>query len=209
MKIALLGATRGTGKYVLELALERGHQVTALVRDVTALPQRERLTVVNGDARQVADVAKVVSGADLVVSSIGARQISSRERVVSSAAAATAEAMKQLGMKRIIFVSALGAGQTGAVFEAVAGLGRLLAPGIIDTVIDDKDRAEALIRDAGLDYTFVRAPALTDGPKTGRYHARAENRVGLKKISRADLAAFIVDEAEQPKFVRAAPMVIG
>ena len=68
MKLLLLGSTGATGKHLLELALAGGHEVTALVRDATALPARPHLTVVAGQATVAADVEKVVNDQDAVLS---------------------------------------------------------------------------------------------------------------------------------------------
>jgi hypothetical protein len=57
-------------------------------------------------------------------------------------------------------------------------------------------------------YTFVRAPGLTDDAARG-YVVKSEAGAGWGKISRADVAAFILDECEQPKHVNAAPAVFG
>jgi putative NADH-flavin reductase len=210
MKIALLGATRGTGRQVLEQALERGHEVRALVRDAKALTvTHPKLEVVQGDALNAADVAKVVQGADAVVSSLGASKLWSTARTVSKGAAATVEAMRQHGVKRVIFVSVRGAGKQGFVASALVLLASVLVRGVWDNVLEDKNRSERIFEAADLDYTFVRAPGMTDGPKTGRYRTLLDGSMGRAEISRADLGVFIVDELEQRKFVRAAPIVLS
>jgi putative NADH-flavin reductase len=111
MKIALLGGSRGVGRHLLDQALERGHHVKALLRDPKSVPvQHAKLELVQGDARAAADVAKVVQGADAVLTSLGAGKMWSTDRIVSEGAKATVEAMKQHGVKRVLLVSVLGAG---------------------------------------------------------------------------------------------------
>lgn len=207
MKIALLGGTRGTGRHVLDQALERGHEVKLLARNVSGLPQHPKLLIVQGDARKPNDVAQVVQGADAVVTSVGSSNLKSRERLVSDSAIATVEAMKQHGVKRLVLVSVFGAGPVGLPLRAGLGFFKLVAPAVFENVFEEKNRAEATFAAAGVDYTFVRAPQLTDGPKTGKVTAKLSAAPLPRKISRADVAGFMLDELEKNAFVRQAPIV--
>lgn len=208
MKIALLGATRGTGRQILDQALERGHQVTALARDVSKLPTHANLTTVQGDAKNVADVEKTIAGADAVVSCIGSSTISKADKLVSSCAAATVEAMKKTAVKRIIFLSVEGAGIDAPAPQRVfSGVLSVVSPGSHDTVFLDKDRSEELIRAAGLDFTFVRPPGLNDKP--GReYHTFVKAPFFSSPfVSRAAVAAFMLDELGKNEWVQKAVIV--
>src|SRR5688572_21883163 len=68
MNIALIGGTGFVGAAVLEELLQRGHRVTALVRDPAKLTPREGLAIVAADVQQPAQVAQAVEGHDAVVS---------------------------------------------------------------------------------------------------------------------------------------------
>src|SRR4051812_39406663 len=68
MKIALVGGTRFVGLAFLNEALNRGHAVTAIVRDPTRLPQRDRLVGKAGDAYHSAELARLIQGLDAVIS---------------------------------------------------------------------------------------------------------------------------------------------
>ena len=87
MKIAVFGATRGTGRAVVEQALARGHEVTAFARNPAAVAaSHARLRVVQGDAFDAAAVARAVQGQDAVVSSLGWIQGRRRARVTAPTA---------------------------------------------------------------------------------------------------------------------------
>jgi uncharacterized protein len=68
MKIALIGATGFVGSKVLNEALERGHQVTAIVRNVTRLPVHPNLIPRQADVQDFDSIAEAVSGHDVVIS---------------------------------------------------------------------------------------------------------------------------------------------
>ena len=208
MKIALIGATRGTGKHVLDQALERGHEVTVLVRDPSKLQAGPKLRVIQGDGRNLADVEKAVQGQDAVITCIGASQLKTAEFLVSTSARPLVEAMKKHGVKRLLLLSTLGAGDSAGVMKLVFPIMRLFAKPMYQTIFEDKNRAEEIITATELDWTLVRPPRLTDDPKVGRYQTKpSKGGGGFAKISRADLATFMLDEAEKGQWIRGAPFV--
>jgi putative NADH-flavin reductase len=74
----------------------------------------------------------------------------------------------------------------------------------------DKDRMEELIRASDVDWTIVRPPALTTGPRTGAYRIGTDLRVRItSNISRADMAEFLVGEAVEGAYVREAPIIVS
>ena len=208
MKLAVIGATRGTGKHVVEQALERGHAVTVLARDPSKLPAHPALHVVQGDGRNLADVEKAIQGQDAVITCIGASQMKTAEFLVSTSARPLVEAMKKHGVKRLLLLSSLGVGDSAGVMKWMFPVLRLLARPVYETVFEDKNRAEEIVTATDLDWTLVRPPRLTDAPKVGRYQTRSSRGGGgFAKISRADLAAFMLDEAEKGQWIREAPLV--
>jgi putative NADH-flavin reductase len=209
MKLVVIGATRGTGKHVVEQALARGHEVTVLVRDPSKLQAQPALHVVQGDGRNLADVEKAVRGQDAVITCIGASQLKTAEFLVSTAARPLVEAMKKHGVKRLLLLSTAGAGDSarGATKYVIALL-RQLARTVYQTIFEDKNRAEEIITATALDWTLVRPPRLTDEPKTGRYQTKpSQGGSVFAKVGRADLATFMVDEAEKGQWIRGAPFV--
>lgn len=212
MKIAVIGATRGTGKHVVDLALRRGHRVTALVRDPSKLPVQPNLAIVQGDGREAADVERAVAGQDAVVSCIGASQMKTAEYLVSTSAPPLVEAMKKTGVKRVLLLSTQGAGDSSAgLLRFVFPIFKRIARVPYQTIFEDKNRAEAILRASDLQWTLVRPPRLTDRAPTGRYRASPSEKGGglTAQISRADLAAFMLDELEKPQWIQRAPFVRG
>ena len=111
--------------------------------------------------------------------------------------------MMSQGVRRLLAVSAHGAADSHDHSLYVLAVWAMLAP-----KMRDKEGMEALIRAVGLDWTIVRPPALTNGPHTGTYRAGTDLKVRLtSKVSRADLADFLLREAAAGAFIRQAPRI--
>src|SRR5437764_14190087 len=110
MKLLLLGATGGTGRQLVSQALEAGHRVTALVRSPEKLIAQEHLLVRAGDATDPESVDIAVAGQEAVLSALGVRSPLGEELITPSLRALV-PAMHKHGVRRLIWLSALGVGQ--------------------------------------------------------------------------------------------------
>ena len=115
--------------------------------------------------------------------------------------------MKAAGVKRLITVTGIGAGDSrghgGFLYDAI------LFPLLLKRVYDDKDVQERIVRSSGLDWTIVRPGMLSNGSATGRYRvltASKDWRFGV--ISRADVANFLVRLTKDPALIGATPLLI-
>ena len=207
MKILIVGATRGIGRQVLEQALAAGHAVTALVREARRLDaQHERLKVVQGDILDANSVALAMAGQEAVCCSLGVRLPWPRVTVFSEGTRNLLAAMKQAGVKRLVCVTGIGAGDSrghgGFFYDAV------FYPLVTRGIYVDKDRQEALIRASDAEWIIVRPGFLTNGPLTGRYRALTDlTGVTAGWISRADVAYFILQELVAPTHARQTPLL--
>lgn len=208
MKVLLFGATGGTGRCLVEQALERGHEVTAYVRDASKLElAHASLQLRKGELLDADAVDAAVRGHDAVLSALG---IFSRKPTTlqSDFTKLLCDAMTKHGVRRLVYETSLGVGDShdraGFVFL------RLLVPLVLRHVMDDKERQEALVRQSGLDWVLVRPGGLTNGPRTGRYHAGLAAEVrGSLRVSRADVAHFMLEQLESDAWLRKAPCVLG
>ncbi len=195
MRILVLGATGGTGRQVVEQAIAHGLDVVVLVRDPSSLPvSHEGLTVVPGDVTDPAAVQRAVTGCDAVISALGAR---GREpvNVYSDGIANTIRAMTARGIRRLVVVSAAGAGARDVELPVWMRLLRRLPR--ISELYEDMERMEDDVFLSDLDWTIVRPAGLTNGPLTGHYRV-VEGTVVPKgtRVSRADLAALLLKCAQ-------------
>ncbi|GAA3394521.1 NAD(P)-dependent oxidoreductase [Cryptosporangium minutisporangium] len=200
MKLTVLGATGGVGRQVVLQALKDGDQVTAVVRDPARLPIADHpaLDVVRGDVMDPATLAPLLVGRDAVISALGHRG-RGPTTVCADGARSLVAAAAQVGVRRVLVVSA-----SGAFIEENDDLvtRRLVKP-LLGVVLResfaDTTTMEAVIRASGLDWTIVRPPRLTDGPHTGRYRTGHHGVRRGYTVARADVAdclLSLVDRSE-------------
>jgi putative NADH-flavin reductase len=208
MRLAVLGATGSVGRELVTQTLSAGHQVTALVRE---RPQPgkldDRVALVVGDAANADAVKRAVDGSDAVVSALGHTKHSPDDILARSTSNAIA-AMDADGVDRLVVLSSPAvtdaADRPGLFYRAARFLLRLVMPAVVD---DHREQAR-LIEASDLTWTIVRGPLLfTDGPHTGRYHAGPIARDSGPRISRADLADFMLATSTDGDFVRMKPLV--
>ncbi|HET7453463.1 MAG TPA: NAD(P)-binding oxidoreductase [Thermoanaerobaculia bacterium] len=200
--ILVLGATGGTGRQVLSQGIARGDALTALVRDPARLgadvgPAR----VVVGDVLdESVDLASAMRGHDAVVSVLGVGKSFRSNGLIRRAAPKIVRAMESAGVRRFVMLSAYG---VGASMRDVPPLPRLFISLLLRDVYADKNAGEETIRGSSLDWTIVHAVTLTDGPRTGNSVAAERMQLsGFPRISRADVAAFLLTAVENRSFPR-------
>jgi uncharacterized protein YbjT (DUF2867 family) len=193
MNITVFGATGGTGRHVVEQALDAGHQVTAVVRDPARLPvpPRAGLTVFTARLDDRAAVLRAVTDADAVVDALGVHGSGPTTFRADTARLVTA-AMRDAGVRRLVVVSAVGAHTTGDSLPI-----RLLVKPVLGWFLRhhfaDMLAMEEVVRASGLDWTIVLPPRLTDRPATGRIRRRIGANVrGSYTMTRADLATAVL-----------------
>ncbi len=201
MKVVVLGATGGTGLEIVRQAIERGHTVTALVRSPDRLkPFRDRITIKQGDLLNSADLERAIQGQDAVVSAFGPRVPLSKaeEHLLEQFAGALTKAMLHTNVRRVV-VESVAFLFKDSILPPAYLLGRLLFP----RTVADASAMERVFAESELDWTMVRPPELTDKPYTGMYRVREGHlpRLGFK-ISRADVADFMIKAAENHSSIR-------
>lgn len=206
MKIAVIGATRGIGLATVQAALADGHDVTALARRPDRVPiHHARLRVVAGDAEDSVAVSSVVEGQDVVCDCLGTTKLLQPISLFSRSAENLSKALNS--QQLLIAVTGIGVGDSrghgGFVYDC------LFMPLVLRRMYADKERQEHIIRSSIPRWIIVRPGFLNDGPRTGRYRALIDLRgIHGGRISRADVADFIVAQAKAPQFIGQAPLLI-
>ncbi len=210
MKITVFGASGGIGRHVTDIALRRGHQVTAVYRSAPRIPPSGATEImVSPDIFDPGFAAQATGGADVVVAALGpnfATRHNPRSAMTSPpdlhrrlARTLVAALKGSAAPARLIAVST---GSMGPGDSAMGAGPRLLfrffrtvvAPNL-GRVGQDLQAMEDELAASGLDWYALRPVKLTDGPLTG--HVQASGRFTMKTVSRADVAWYIVTLAEE------------
>src|ERR1051325_8165736 len=189
MRVLVFGSTGGTGREIVRQARELGHDVPPFTRaehgDVTA----------DRDA-----VGCAIRGQDAVVSALGRGNSFRSEQLMSRAMNVILPAMQRERVRRLIVVSAFGVGES---FYEAPLLAKIFFRTALRHIYADKAIADDFVRRSGLDWTLVYPTRLTSGPRTGRYRVGEHFEPGsATRISRADVAEFVVRQLTDPSWLR-------
>ncbi|TCO50902.1 NAD(P)-dependent oxidoreductase [Actinocrispum wychmicini] len=215
MKITIFAATGGVGHQVLEQAVAAGHDVTAVVRTPSKVTAPVNVVAVDLSAPDPAALESAISGADAVLSGLGART-KADAGIATRGTQAMIDAMKATDVRRLVVISAAPVGTMPAPgvphppkYDPGEGffMRHVLTPTIkriLRGPYTDLATMEQALRDSDLDWTIIRPPQLTDQPLSGEYRtAYGQNLRRGMKISRADVAHLMLHVLQEPRSVRA------
>lgn len=211
MKIAVFGATGIVGKAVVNEALGKGHEVTVLTRNAKKVATRhERLHVVEGDVTDRSIVRNVLKGQEAVIQTlgIGGKGDGKPTSIVSEANKIIMTEMEQMNVKRLIAISVIGAGNSLTFLPWIYR--KLVLPLFMkwfQAVINDKNRMESMIMNSGLDWTVVRCTTVKERPATGKVNVTLDGKKLKFSISAADMAAFMVSQLTDNRFLKQTPTI--
>lgn len=209
MNVALIGASGFVGKAILKELLQRGHQVTAIVRNTEKISKADDLTVVSANALNEIELSEAVTGHEAVISAYNpgwANPDIYNEYL--SGSQAIQKAVKRAGVKRLIVVGGAGSLYITPEQQIVDthGFPQEWKPGALAA----RDYLNMIRTETTLDWTFL-SPAVemhqgTSGTRKGTYRTGLEKPVfdtgGRSIISVEDTAVALVDELETPQHIR-------
>jgi putative NADH-flavin reductase len=210
MRLTVFGATGGVGREVVARALDAGHHVTAYVRNPAKLGvTRPELTVVAGALTDREAIERVVSGADAVISALGpSLDRKATEMPLIEGTRNIVEVMQAAAVERYVGMatpSLLDPRDEGSLLgRIVPFMGRTFLKRAYRELLE----MSQLVIDSPLDWTIARFTRPTDGARTGTVRAGflGRDQIGAS-ITRADIAGFLVEQATDTRFHRAAPAI--
>ncbi len=205
MKLTIFGATGQVGRHLVEQALERGHSVTAFSRNPGKLGiTHDNLRLAAGDVLHPEDVEAAIRDQDTVICALGDGR---RGAIRASGTEKIIEGMKKTGVKKLICQSTLGVGESWGNLNFVWKY--LMFGAFLRAAFADHVKQEELVRGSGLDWIIVRPSAFADGLLTGEYrHGFPSTERGLTlKISKADVADFILNQVSSDEYLHETPGV--
>ncbi len=208
MKILILGATGATGLQLVEQSLEQHHIVTVLVRNQSKLNAiHKNLSIITGDIFDKNILMKALTGQDAVLSALGNGLSLKSHDLITNAVSILIPAMTETNVSRLIFLSAFGVGDT---FVQANFFQKIIFRTFLRSIYADKTRAEKQIHNSSLDWTLVYPVVLTNTAGTGNYQvAEVLAMKGMPKISRVDVADFIVKQLTDNTYLKKAPVIMN
>ncbi|MCW2481121.1 NAD(P)-dependent oxidoreductase [Candidatus Symbiopectobacterium sp. NZEC135] len=195
MKVALIGATGMAGSEILKELVARGHQVTAIARNTTAIPQHDAVTPLALDVSDRDGLSAALRGHDAAISAVRFQAVEPSHLI---------EAVSQSGVTRYLVVG-------GAGSLEVAGTRLLDTPDFPDAYRPEATRGAeflaALRQHDELSWSFLSPSALfTPGPRTGHFRLGKDtllvDEAGNSAISAGDFSVALVDELEQDNHLK-------
>jgi nucleoside-diphosphate-sugar epimerase len=209
-RVLVIGATGGTGRQLIQQALDQGHQVTAFVRRPSKLQvEHVNLRIVKGNVLDYPSVEAAMDGQSAVLCALGHKRFFYPNKIQSNGMRNILCAMKTCNVPRLICETALGIG------SSVGRLGLphtfFILPLILPFYMWDKLRQEDLIIASDRDWIIVRAGVLTNAEARGNYRhgPKVGNYFWPAPVARADVADFMLKQLNDDAYVGAAPGITG
>lgn len=210
MQITIFGASGKAGRLVVQQALSRGYQVVAYVRDATKLSFTDaNLKVVQGQLDDLDMVKQAVTGSQAVLSALGPTGKKENDQQISLGMANILNALDTLDIKRFIVLSTTSAQDPRDIdnmqFKLRRGMIRMGRPSAYDAIV----KYTTLVRQSKCDWTLLRiASILTSASLTKSVQVGYLGRDKFKaKLSRANLAWFMLEQLDGTEFIRQAPAI--
>jgi uncharacterized protein YbjT (DUF2867 family) len=203
MKLLILGASGATGRWLVRLAAQAGHDVTALVRPSTPFDAPAGVRVIRGEVLDPAIIATAVENKDAVASCLGIRRASkfpwapilSPPDFTARVASALIPAMSHAGVRRVVAISAGGVAES--ITQLTTPVRWMVGAGTIGVAYRDLADTERLLSASRLDWLAVRPVTLVDGPPTGRV-GKVEKYGLFSIVRRADVATWMLGALARP-----------
>lgn len=203
MKVTIFGATGSLGQHILRQALQQNFEVKVLTRSAARLKdfQHPKLRIVEGDLLNRDDVRKAMEGSEYVMCAIGD---GAKGKIRAVGTKNILEGMASLGLRRLVCQTTLGIGESRNnlnFFWKHVMFGMLLKKAYVDHQLQ-----EEYVKKSQVDWTIVRPSAFANGPITRSFKAGFgphEKNLSLK-ISRADIADFMIQQMKSDQYIRQA-----
>ena len=198
MNIAIIGAGAGIGLQSVTQALKIGHIVTALSTNTNQIPNHPNLIKINGSATSVIDLKNAIKGSDAVLITVGTKN-KKATTLFSDIASTLIQVTQDLNFSSpVLVITGFGAGESKKYLSFF--MKTVISLFLKDQYIN-KTKMEEIITNSALKWEIIRPGMLTNHDATLAYKAISGLQKGMKvgKISRADVADYLINEAENPK----------
>lgn len=207
--IALLGATGMVGSFVLREALNQGYEVRVLARTPAKLDAvKGQITIVKGDARDIAATRKVLTGSDVIVSALGPVKSdgSAADGLSTVATGHIVRLMSDLNIDRYIVVSGAAVRIPTDQRNLMGWLIEKLAKLVYGSIARDKQAEYELLAESSVNWTLVRCPVIDREPFRNNAIATLDTPHAFN-VRAGEVAQFIIEQIDSSEFVRKGPFL--
>lgn len=205
MKVVIFGANGKTGILLVEQALAKGYQVVAYIRRPGSIViDNPKLKIIIGNLNEPLKMKDAITGADACISTLGGGSLTKHSIEIMNGIKNIISIMEVTKVHRFIYLSSLGAGESR--FLIPQPLRFFLTRFFLKVPLADHNLNESNIIKSKLDWTLVRPGSLSDGQLTGdlKYGADKTKMKGNSKISRANVALFILKQLIDTTYIKKA-----
>lgn len=211
MNVLLIGATGFSGKEVLKELLSKKHSVTIITRNKSSVDsQQKQIKIIEGNVLDENLINQAIQNQDAVINclGIGGKGNAKPNSLVSDATRILVKSMEKYGVKRLICMSNVGAGDSYDFQPWI--FTKVILPYFmkwLQVIIDDKNIMEPIIMNSNLDWTILRFPNILDKPPKGKIMTSFDGKELKMSITNKDLAKFMVNQLDDDSFVHKVPCV--
>ncbi len=215
VRILILGASGGVGRWVTRFAAQEGHQLTALVRPATSFLAPQGVVVQRGSVLEAADMSRAIERQEIVISCVGSQRANPRNpwsplrpppHIAERATQVLVDTVKAAGIRRVAAISAAGVGDSAEKANAV--INWLVRHSTVGEMYADLERMEKVLVSSGLHWLAVRPGTLIDAAPSKRTKVLSRFRLH-SVVGRADVAAWLLRAATDPQPIRERTPIIG
>lgn len=207
IKIAVIGGTGKSGKYLVKQLLEQGISFKILLRNPEKFQIESSLVqIIKGDVKDYNSIKTLLDDCPAIISTLGLGQLPSETSIFSQATTNVIRAMKECHVPRYILTTGL---NVDTPFDK-KGLKTKYATDWMYThypkTTADKQIEYNILSASNVNWTLVRLPLIEQTDERGEIQVSLEDCLG-DKISATDLAYFLIEQLSADKYVKKAPFI--
>ncbi|MGM7636537.1 NAD(P)-dependent oxidoreductase [Bacillus sp. Hm123] len=204
-KVAIIGGNGKVGRFVAKQAIENGHEVRLLARNLNKLHTVDkRIEFVKGDARNPHTIQSLLEGCEVVINTLG--QPVKEFPIYSMVTKSILDTMSDLGISRYIGVTGGSLDVQGDEKSISNKMGARMFQILFPKMMQDKEREFEALQNSILDWTLIRLPFVIEGTTSYGIKESLTDMPGVK-INNTDIASFIIRQIKEKEYIHKTPFI--
>lgn len=209
-KIAVIGGTGKSGKYLVAQLIKQGYSCKLLLRNPeTVFLKNPLIEIIKGDVQSLDDIrALVADGCDAVISALGMGKMPNSTSIFSQSTTNIIQAMTEQNIRRYIVITGL---TVDTEFDKKGTKTKFATDWMYTNyplTTTDKQTEYEILKTSNLDWTLVRLPMIEQTEERNEVVVSLEDCLG-DKISANDLADFLINQLSDNQYIKQSPFVVN